>query len=271
MMKQGHSSTPAATTPMPCTDEWARKPATYDHIREKERRFGGGQPPRILNEVESGKQQVQPKFFLSGKREMGPILMVNERNVNHEETRKLSLCASSSAVCYTDHSKEKMLSVTNLRRVMSQIYSRQSFSFSSRFNSLQQSHLEGSLLAPPRDDLSLILGILPPSTTLDSVKELFSRIGQVTHLRFGYVKAENGTLNKYSYVTFATKEQLAKALEGKYRLNGQRVTVKPKKDTPFSDDESDDDEVDSDRKKKTNRSLGYAYVAFSTAKVVSEF
>ncbi|KAI1706896.1 RNA recognition motif domain-containing protein [Ditylenchus destructor] len=83
-------------------------------------------------------------------------------------------------------------------------------------------------LAPPRDDLTLVLGILPPSTTPDSVKKLFSKIGQVTHMRVGYVKAKNGMTNKYGYVTFATKEQLTKALENQpYFLDGESLSVKP--------------------------------------------
>ncbi|KAI1701655.1 RNA recognition motif domain-containing protein [Ditylenchus destructor] len=67
-------------------------------------------------------------------------------------------------------------------------------------------------LAPSKDELTVTLGSLPSITNSDSLKKLFSKYGQVTHIN-AECKYENGVEKESIYVTFATKEQVVNVLK----------------------------------------------------------
>ncbi|KAI1695393.1 RNA recognition motif domain-containing protein [Ditylenchus destructor] len=67
-------------------------------------------------------------------------------------------------------------------------------------------------LAPSKDELTVTLGTLPSITNSDSLKKLFSKYGQVTHIN-AECKYENGVEKESIYVTFATKEQVVNVLK----------------------------------------------------------
>ncbi|KAI1703165.1 RNA recognition motif domain-containing protein [Ditylenchus destructor] len=67
-------------------------------------------------------------------------------------------------------------------------------------------------LAPSKDELTVTLGTLPAIINSDSLKKLFSKYGQVTHIN-AECKYENGVEKESIYVTFATKEQVVNVLK----------------------------------------------------------
>ncbi|KAI1705620.1 RNA recognition motif domain-containing protein [Ditylenchus destructor] len=79
---------------------------------------------------------------------------------------------------------------------------------------------------------------LSENTTDEDIYQTFSKVGTLMQCEVIRDRDTNRSL-RYAIVSFSTFEELAKALEKKrYWIDSQRVTVKPKKDTPILDDES---------------------------------
>ncbi|KAI1708550.1 RNA recognition motif domain-containing protein [Ditylenchus destructor] len=132
-----------------------------------------------------------------------------QRSVNYEETRKMS----SSIVCCTDHSKEKLLNAANRRHWTSQIFRLQSFSSSSS--------------GPGRFDESrtLMVAGLSTDTTVDYLREFFSQKWEVTNCRIARNKQTGASL-QYGFVEFLTAEQAKQTLEYDHKIDGKNVSVK---------------------------------------------
>ncbi|KAI1701659.1 RNA recognition motif domain-containing protein [Ditylenchus destructor] len=130
-----------------------------------------------------------------------------QRNVNHEETRRLSLCIPLSGAFYSAHSKEKLL--TN-HRYSAQI-SRQNF-FCSRRGWFD-------------DTRTLMVAGLSKETTVAALRECFSKKWDVTKCLIVRNKQTGASL-KYGFVEFGTVEQAKHALEFDHFINGKQVNAK---------------------------------------------
>ncbi|KAI1706897.1 RNA recognition motif domain-containing protein [Ditylenchus destructor] len=137
-----------------------------------------------------------------------------QRNVNHEVTRKLS-----SVVCYTDHSKEKLLSAASRRHWTLQFHRLQSFSSSSSgFNDSRQSE---------RNARTLIVAGLSHHTTVVALRECFSKKWDVKNCIIVRDKMTGASL-KYGFVELLTAEQAKHALEFYHKIDGKEIRVQIK-------------------------------------------
>ncbi|KAI1703170.1 RNA recognition motif domain-containing protein [Ditylenchus destructor] len=130
-----------------------------------------------------------------------------QRNVDHDETRRLSLCIPLSGSFYSAHSKEKLL--TN-HRYSAQI-SRQNF-FCSRHGRFD-------------DTRTLMVAGMSKETTVAALREYFSKKWDVTKC-FIVRNKQTGASLKYGFVEFETVEQAKHALESDHFINGKQVNAK---------------------------------------------
>ncbi|KAI1710954.1 RNA recognition motif domain-containing protein [Ditylenchus destructor] len=137
-----------------------------------------------------------------------------QRNVICEETRKFS-----TVVCYADHSKEKLLSAVNLRR-LSQIYTFQNFcSSSGRFNDSRQSE---------RDSRTLFVTGLSKITTVDSLRQFFKKKSwNVTDCRIARNKL-TGASREFGFVEFETVKEAELASTERFFIDCKIVNVRMK-------------------------------------------
>ncbi|KAI1706898.1 RNA recognition motif domain-containing protein [Ditylenchus destructor] len=126
-------------------------------------------------------------------------------NVNHEVTRKFS-----SVVCYTDHSKEKLLNAASRRHLTPQTLL-QNFSSSSRPGRLDNAR-------------TLMVAGLSRDTTEAAIHGCFSKQWEVTNCRIPRDKKTGASL-KYGFVEFGTVEQAKHALEFDHFIDGKQVSV----------------------------------------------
>ncbi|KAI1710347.1 RNA recognition motif domain-containing protein [Ditylenchus destructor] len=141
-----------------------------------------------------------------------------QRNVNHEETRKLStslfVCKPLSIEFYSAHSKEGLLSAANLRYWTSQFYGFQSFSNRS----------PGSYKFD--DSRNLMVTGLSKDTTEAALRVVFTKLKlDVTDCRIARDKNTGGS-RQFGFVELATVEQAKYALEFDHYIDGKQVSVK---------------------------------------------
>ncbi|KAI1710697.1 RNA recognition motif domain-containing protein [Ditylenchus destructor] len=143
-------------------------------------------------------------------------------NINHEETRKLSICASLS-LKYHSTPLKKFFNTVNLK---SQIYALQNFSSSSgsgRFDYSRQSE---------RDSRTVMVASLSKDTTVESLRQYFSKKSwEVTNCRIARHK-ETGISRQFGFVEFATVEQAELASKDCPFIDSKNVSVKMK-DVPY--------------------------------------
>ncbi|KAI1710343.1 RNA recognition motif domain-containing protein [Ditylenchus destructor] len=144
-----------------------------------------------------------------------------QRNVNHEETRKLStslfVFKPLSIEFYSAHSKEKLLSAVNRRYWTSQFYGFQSFSSSSGPGRFDQSE---------RDARTLMVAGLSKDTTEAALRVVFTKLKlDVTDCRIARDKNTGGS-RQFGFVELATVEQAKQALEFDHYIDGKQVSVK---------------------------------------------
>ncbi|KAI1710950.1 RNA recognition motif domain-containing protein [Ditylenchus destructor] len=137
-------------------------------------------------------------------------------NVNHEVTRKLSLCKPLSGKFYSTHSK-KSLTTANLT---SQIYSRQNFSSSSsgKFGA-------GGFDEPDRKARTVMVAGLSKDTTEDSLRKYFSeKKCNVTDCRIIRDKM-TGNSRKFGFVEFVTVDEAELASKRPQLIDSKEVNV----------------------------------------------
>ncbi|KAI1703171.1 RNA recognition motif domain-containing protein [Ditylenchus destructor] len=132
-------------------------------------------------------------------------------SIKHEATRQFSL-RTSSVVCYTDHSKEKLLSAANRQHLTSQFYILQNF-FSSSSGSYKFDYSR-----------TLMISGLSHHTTEVALCVCFSKKWDVTNCRIPRNKQTGASL-KYGFVEFETVEQAKHALEFDHFIDGKQVIV----------------------------------------------
>ncbi|KAI1710375.1 RNA recognition motif domain-containing protein [Ditylenchus destructor] len=152
------------------------------------------------------------------------------RNVNHEETRKLStslfVCKPLSIEFYSAHSKENLLSAVNPRYWTSQFYGFQSFSRSSGPGRSDQSE---------RDARTLMVAGLSKDTTVHSLRQYFiEKNWEVINCRIARDKKTGDSL-KYGFVEFATVEQAELASKDRPFIDYKNVSATMKAGKEFEE------------------------------------
>ncbi|KAI1715166.1 RNA recognition motif domain-containing protein [Ditylenchus destructor] len=146
-------------------------------------------------------------------------------NVNHEETRKLSICASLS---HKYHSIPlKKLFNTNVNRI-SQIYALQSFSSNSGSGKFDKSRYS------ERDSRTVMVASLSKDTTDDSLRQYFSKKWEVTNCEIIRDK-KTGISRQFGFVEFATVEQAELASKDCPFIDSKNVSVQMKAGKEFQE------------------------------------
>ncbi|KAI1703177.1 RNA recognition motif domain-containing protein [Ditylenchus destructor] len=167
-----------------------------------------------------------------------------QSNVYLEVTRKLSVCTPLLLTTskplpteiYSAHSKEKLLSAANRRHLTSQILRR---NFSSKFNDSRQSE---------RDARTLMVAGLSRDTTVVALD--FPSIKRPSSLDWRQIGRNASERRRIQIICGRPSERCD--LYNTFSKNGKLVHW----------------QVMRDRRYKTNRSLGFAYLAFSSAEDV---
>ncbi|KAI1701660.1 RNA recognition motif domain-containing protein [Ditylenchus destructor] len=140
------------------------------------------------------------------------LTIPTQSNVNHEVTRKFSLSTSSSVVCYTDHSREKLLSAANRRHLTSQFYRLQNFSSSS------------SGPARHEESRTLMVAGLSRDTTEVALRVCFSKKWEVTDCQI--IRDRKTKISrKFGFVELLTVDQAKDALEFDHKIDGKEIRV----------------------------------------------
>ncbi|KAI1706890.1 RNA recognition motif domain-containing protein [Ditylenchus destructor] len=150
-------------------------------------------------------------------------------NVNHEETRQLSVCTPLSGEFNSAHSKEKFLSAANCRHWTSKFYRLQNFSSTSsgpgRFDESRQSDSRTRRFdQSERDARTVMVAGLSKDTTIESLRQYFSKKGEVTDCRIIRDKM-TGDSRKFGFVEFATAEQAELASKDRPFIDDKNVSV----------------------------------------------
>ncbi|KAI1710695.1 RNA recognition motif domain-containing protein [Ditylenchus destructor] len=135
-------------------------------------------------------------------------------NVNHEETRKLSTLLICSSLKYSIPLK-KFFNTVNLTSQICILRNFSSSSGSGRFDKSRQSE---------RDSRTVMVGGLSKDTTVESLRQYFSKKWEVTDCRIARHK-ETGISREFGFVEFATVEQAELASKERPFIDSKNVSV----------------------------------------------
>ncbi|KAI1710353.1 RNA recognition motif domain-containing protein [Ditylenchus destructor] len=155
-----------------------------------------------------------------------------QRNVNHEETRKLSLCASSPRKYDSVPFKEELLSSANRRYCIGSFKTKVAMEVKVRFElPAMQPSLEASLFCVRDgpgtydDPRTVFVTGLSKDTTVHSLRQYFIKKNlDVANCRIARNKKTGDSL-KYGFVEFATVEQAELASKERPFIDYKNVSV----------------------------------------------